>query len=102
MAECKFVNIPLARHFILSKIQYPSFELEYLKMENIPYANVIGIIIYSRISTRPNLAYSISLLIRYMSSPGKLHWKVLKYVLKYINDSLNVGKTMRKEEILLT
>ncbi|XP_052198535.1 protein At-4/1 isoform X3 [Diospyros lotus] len=65
-------------------------------MENIPYANVIGTIMYSMISTRPDLAYSISLLSRFMSNPGKTHWEALKYVLKYINGSLHVGLNFEK------
>jgi len=96
MAECKMVNVPLAGHFILSKIQCPSSDIEALKMENVPYANVIGTIMYSMISTRPDLAYSISLLSRYMSNPGKSHWEALKYVLKYINSSLQVGLNFEK------
>ena len=65
-------------------------------MENIPYTNVIGTIMYLMISTRPDLAYSISLLSRFMSNHEKVHWEALKYVLKYINSSLNVGLIFEK------
>ena len=91
MSNCKTVNTPLGGHFILSKAQCPSSDSEKLKMELIPYANVIGTIMYSMISTRPDLAFSISLLSRFMSNPGKLHWEALKYLLRYINGSLNIG-----------
>ena len=60
-------------------------------MENVPYTNAIGTVMYSMISTRPDLAYSISLLSRYMSNPGKEHWNALKHLLKYINCTLNFG-----------
>ncbi|XP_052189916.1 secreted RxLR effector protein 161-like [Diospyros lotus] len=39
-------------------------------MENVPYANAIGTIMYAMISTRPDLAYAISSLSRFMSNPG--------------------------------
>jgi len=65
-------------------------------MANILYAYVIGTIMYSMISTRPDLAYSISLLSRFMSNPRKIHWETLKYVLKYINGSLNIGLNFKK------
>ena len=97
MIECKSVSLPLAGHFILSKSQCPSYESEYLKMENIPYANVIGTIMYSMISTRSDLAYSISLLSRFMSDPRKADWEALKHVLKYINGSLDVGLNYEKK-----
>lgn len=65
-------------------------------LENIPYANVIGTIMYSIISTKPGLAYSISLLSRFMSNPEKTHCDALKYLLRYINGSINVGLNYKK------
>ncbi|KAL2517787.1 Wall-associated receptor kinase-like 8 [Abeliophyllum distichum] len=38
-------------------------------MSNVPYANAIGSVMYSMITTRPNLAYAISFLSRFMSNP---------------------------------
>ncbi|XP_052192797.1 secreted RxLR effector protein 161-like [Diospyros lotus] len=69
---------------------------EMLKMEKIPYTNVIGTIMYSMISTRPDLAFSISLHSRFMSNPGKIHWEALKYVLRYINGSADIGLIYKK------
>ncbi|XP_052172245.1 secreted RxLR effector protein 161-like [Diospyros lotus] len=65
-------------------------------MENIPYANAIGTVMYSMISTRPDLAYSISLLSRYVSNSGKSHWDALKYMLRYINGSIDIGLCYKK------
>ena len=65
-------------------------------MENIPYANAIGTIMYAMISTRPDLAYAISTLSRFMSNPGKPYWEALKYLLRYINGSANVGLSYKK------
>jgi len=73
MAKCKPINVPLVEHFILSKPQCPSSESKILKMENIPYANVIGTIMYSMTNTRLDLAYSISLLSRFMSDLRKIY-----------------------------
>jgi len=72
MTNYKPVNVPLAAHFTLSKLQYPTTESEKLKMENIPYTNLIGTIMYSVISNRPDLAFLISLLSRYLSNT-KIH-----------------------------
>ena len=62
MSDCKSMNVPLAGYFILFKIQCRTSNSEILKMENISYANVIETIMYSIISTRAGLAFSISLL----------------------------------------
>ena len=67
-------------------------------MDNISYSNAIGTVMYSMISTRPDLAYSISLLSRFMSNPGKPHWLALKHLLRYINGSLNTGLCYEKRK----
>ena len=102
MADAKPVTIPLANHFTLSKSQCPRTELEMIKMEHIPYANVIGSLIYAMISTRPDLAFVISLLSRYMSNPGMDHWIAVKWVMKYVNATLNVGYITIKELLHLS
>jgi len=89
--NCKSVTVPLAGHFLLSKAQCPTSNSEIIKMENVPYANAIGTIMCSMISTRPDLAHSISLLSRFMSNPGKPHWNALKYLFRYINGFINIG-----------
>ncbi|XP_031248099.1 secreted RxLR effector protein 161-like [Pistacia vera] len=60
-------------------------------MESVPYANVVGYLMYAMISTRPDLAFAISMLSRYMSNPGMKHWTALKWMLTYINSSVCVG-----------
>ena len=97
MYKCKAVNVPLAGHFILSKKQYPTSVSEMLETEKIPYANVIGIIMYLMISIISDLAFSISLLSRFMSNPGKIHWEALKYLLRYIKGSTNIGLIYKKK-----
>ena len=69
LLNCK----PLASHFILSKLQCPVNDSEILEMEDIPYSNVVGTVMFSMISIRPDLVYSISLLSRYMSNMRKEH-----------------------------
>ena len=92
----KMVAVPLAGLFVLSKLQCPVNESEFLQMEEIPYANAIGIVMFSLISTRPDLAYSISLLSRFMSNPRKEHWNALKHLLRYLNSTLHVGLCYKK------
>ncbi|XP_031284125.1 secreted RxLR effector protein 161-like [Pistacia vera] len=91
MTESKPVNIPLAGHFTLRKLQCPKTDAERLKMENIPYSSAIGSIMYSMISTRPDLSFAISLLSRLMSNLGIEHWVALKWLLRYINSTMHVG-----------
>lgn len=73
MSNCKTVSIPLAYHFTLSKLQCPKSDYEVIRMENVPYAYVIGTMMYSMISTRLDLCFSIYLLSHFMSNRDKDH-----------------------------
>ncbi|CAM8922241.1 unnamed protein product [Rhodiola kirilowii] len=99
-ADCKPVAVPLAPHFILSKSQCPSNNSEMLEMENIPYSNALGSLMYAMIATRPDLSYAVSLLSRYMSKPGKYHWYALKHVIAYVNSSAELGLCYSKSAVV--
>jgi len=60
-------------------------------MAKIPYANVVGSLMYDMVCTRPDIAYSVSLVSRFMSNPGKVHWKALEWIMRYIKGSLGNG-----------
>lgn len=71
------VCTPFASHFQLSEKSCPKTENEKKDMANIPYKMAIRSAMYSMISTRPDITYSISLLSRFMSNPGGDHWVAL-------------------------
>ena len=64
MFDAKTVTTPLASHFKLSNKQAPQSEEEIQKMDTLRYANVVGSIMYTMMCTRPDLAYSLSILSR--------------------------------------
>ncbi|KAL0394479.1 UNVERIFIED_CONTAM: Retrovirus-related Pol polyprotein from transposon TNT 1-94, partial [Sesamum latifolium] len=48
------------------------------------------------VSTSPDIAYAVSYLSRYMSNVGSPHWEALKWLLRYLNKSVNTGITFSK------
>ena len=60
-------------------------------MVSVPYSSAIGSVMYTIICTRPDITHSISLLSKYMSNPGRIHWEALKYFLRYIKSTMNEG-----------
>lgn len=60
-------------------------------MKGIPYSNAIGSVMYLMVSTRPDIAYSVSCLSRYMSNPGQPHWETLKWLLRYLKHTSHYG-----------
>ena len=50
------------------------------------YQQMIGILIYTAISTRPNIAFSATRLSQYNNNPTEEHLRYAKYVLQYLKD----------------
>ena len=55
------------------------------------YQQQIGSLIYATIFTRPDLAYAVNSLARYMSNPSIDHFKALDYCWGYIKHTRNFG-----------
>ncbi|CAI7808800.1 unnamed protein product, partial [Closterium sp. NIES-53] len=58
-----------------------------------PYPELVGYLMYLMTCTRPDLAYPLSLLARYVA-PGrhrKVHWDAAKRVLRYLCSTLGMG-----------
>ena len=80
MSNTKPVITPLSQQFKLSKNQAPRTHEEQKYMESIPYANVVGSLMYSMVCTRPDIAYAVSLVSRFTENLGKSHWQALKWI----------------------
>jgi ATP-binding cassette subfamily B (MDR/TAP) protein 1 len=87
MDNVKPVSTPLGNHFKLSKDQSPKIELECRYMDNIPYASAIGSLMYVMVCTRPDIAHAVGAVSRYMSNPGKQHWEVVKWIMRFLKGS---------------
>ncbi|KAL7137606.1 hypothetical protein ABFS83_10G104500 [Erythranthe nasuta] len=98
MSNSKPANVPLAAHFQLSKDQSPKTETEIDSMQNFPYANAIGSVMYLMVSTHLDIAYAVSCLSSYISNPGMPHWEALKWLLRYLKHSLHIGLNFSKSE----
>ena len=59
-------------------------------MEKVPYASTMGILMYAMIATRPDIAFAVGVVSRYMSNPGKKHWQAVKGILRYIKATKNM------------
>ncbi|CAA0806530.1 Probable prolyl 4-hydroxylase 11 [Striga hermonthica] len=71
MNEAKPVSTPLANHFKLSADQCPKSDKETHDMVEIPYASVVGCLMYAMVCTRPDLAHAVGQVCKYMSRPGE-------------------------------
>ena len=46
-------------------------------MAKVPYASTVGNLMYAMVCIRPDIAHAVGVVSRYMSNPGKEHWKAI-------------------------
>jgi len=73
MTEVRSVTTLLAGHFKLSSKQCLQSPKEEEEMSRIPYASVVGSLMYAMVCVRPDLLYAVSIVSRFMSNPEKQH-----------------------------
>ena len=69
----KPVTTLLAGHFKLSSKKCPQSPEEEEEMSLVPYASVMGLLMYVMVCTRSDLAYIVSIINRFMSNSEKQH-----------------------------
>ncbi|KAL6311502.1 hypothetical protein AAG906_009837 [Vitis piasezkii] len=65
-------------------------------MQKIPYASAVGSLMYAQVCTRPDIAYIVGMLGRYLSNPGMDHWRAAKRVMRYLQRTKEYMLTYRR------
>ena len=73
MQDCKPISTPLPINYKLSSSMNPSNEAERIEMSRVPYASMVGSLMYAMICTRPDIAQAVGAVSRFMADPGKEH-----------------------------
>ncbi|XP_040987751.1 secreted RxLR effector protein 161-like [Juglans microcarpa x Juglans regia] len=84
MQKCALGVVPIIKEDKFNKTQCPRNELERESGKNIPYASVVGSLMYAQVCTRLDIAYAISVLSRFQLNPRQEHWKAAKKVMRYL------------------
>ncbi|KAG8492333.1 hypothetical protein CXB51_009816 [Gossypium anomalum] len=98
--QTKPVSTPLASHFKLSAQLSPSTNTEREYMLQVPYSNSVGSLMYAMVCTRPDISQAVSIVSRYMHNPGKGHWQAVKWILRYIQKTVDVGLLFKQDNTL--
>jgi histone deacetylase 1/2 len=59
------------------------------------YISVVGALQYLTL-TRPDLAYSVNKVCRFLHAPTSVHWTAVKHILRYIKYTVDLGLKLRK------
>ena len=100
MKDCSLSVAPIMKGNKLSLNQCPKNDLEKQSMKNIPYASVVGSLMYAQVCTRPDIAYAVGVLGRYQSNPGMDHWKAAKKSMRYLQGTKNYMLMYRQTDNL--
>jgi len=60
------------------------------------YASAVGSLMYAMISSRPDIAYAVSTVSRFMSNSKKQHWEAVKWVLRYLRGTPRLGLVFQR------
>jgi hypothetical protein len=100
MHSCTPCTAPVQKGEKFSKVECPQSKSETTEMENVPYASVVGSLMYAQVCTRPDNAFAVNSLGRYLSNPGLGHWKAVKKVLRYLQVTKDYMLTYKKSDQL--
>ena len=87
MENSKLASSLFAPHFKLSVTMAPNSDHEVEYMTQVPYASVVGSLMYAMVRTWPDIAQAVSMVSRYIANPGKHHWLVVKWIMRYMQDT---------------
>ena len=93
MKLCSSGKAPIVKGDRFSKGQYPHNDIERDHIKVVPYPSVVGSLMYAQVCTRPNIAFVVGVLGRYLSDPGQNHWKAAKKVLRYLQGTKDLMLT---------
>ena len=93
MSKAKVVSSPLASHFKLSSRHSPSTDKEKEDMRRVLYASAVGSLMYAMVCTRPDIAYAVGVVSRFLSNPGRQHWEAVKWIMRYLRGTSKLKLT---------
>lgn len=91
MDDCNPTHVPMEPRFKLSK------KSEAPLVDATEYRSIVDSLWYL-VNTRPDLAYSVGIVSRYMEAPTTEHYAAVKQILRYIKGTTNFGCMYRKKE----
>ena len=100
MQECKFGDTPVTKGDKFSFKQCPKGNLKIQEIQKIPYALAVGSLMHAQVCMRPDIAYIVGVLGRYLSNPGMNNWKATKRIMRYLKKTKYYMLTYKRSDQL--
>ncbi|XP_062075564.1 secreted RxLR effector protein 161-like [Humulus lupulus] len=83
-----------------SKAQCPQNDKEKDEIKNVPYAALVGNLMYSQVFTCPDIVFVVGVFGRYLSDYGFSHSKVANKFMRYLQGTKDVMLTYQRADTL--
>ena len=100
MHDSKKGFLPFRHGISLSKDQCPKTDEETESMKTVPYASVVGSLMYAMLCTRPDICFAVGMVSRYQSNPGREHWIAVKHIIKYLKKTRDYMLVYHSDELV--
>lgn len=81
--ECKEAQTPME----------PNFQVEDQEVIKVPYREIIGSLLYIATISRPDIAYSVIFLSRFLEKPTQQVWNAARRIVRYLKGTVNLNLT---------
>ena len=82
--------MPMEERPWLSSDMSPRTMEDKLGMRSVPYRELVRKLLYLAVASRPDIAYTVSVLCHFVENPGQDHWNAAKRVLQYLKGTINM------------
>jgi hypothetical protein len=91
--DLKPISTPMDPSVRLTSAQSPSTTEELAVMQNVPYHEAVGSLMYATLGTRPDICFAVQTVSRFNSKPGLAHWEAVKRIFRYLKGTKDLWLT---------
>lgn len=84
--KAKSVNVPADPHTTLTNSDFDEREIT-----NVPYREAVGSLMFLALVMRPDIAYAVNIVSRYLDKFKQSHWNAIKRIFRYLIDTAEYG-----------
>lgn len=84
LEDASSVPSPLVPNQKIGREFCPTELDEITHMQQVPYRELVGLLMYIANGTRPDICYAVNMLAQVASNPGRVHWEAAKRVVRYL------------------
>jgi len=96
-SEVTWLDTPADAKIVLTQSYCPESQEEKDYMQEVPYREAIGSLLWLSLGTRPDITYAVSQAAKFSANPGIEHWKAVIRIMRYLHGTRTLGLTYTSE-----